>query len=690
MYLCASMEFLYPGFLFALAALAVPVIIHLFNFRRFKKIPFTNVRFLRDIKQQTRAQNKLRHLLTLLARLLALAFLVLAFAQPFIPADEEAVTTEKQTVSVFVDNSFSMEGESEAGPMIEVAKNRALDIAAAYDATDRFILLTQDFEGRHSRPVSRGVFTEAVQEIDLSPKSRNLEEILTRQRDLLLNAEHTTRPKAYIISDFQKSRYDFSRLPADSAVDIFPMHLERNDLSNLYIDSVWFDAPVRKLNESDLVNVRVVNAGDERVENIPVRLEINGVQRAVASVDAEKGEKVVATLEYVHESSGLQKATAVIKDSPVTYDDTYYFSYDVFEEIKILGVRNSLEGSDPLRNVFSSDSVYAYSTVSARNIDYASLTDYRLVIIDEATEIPGGLAAELKGFLENGGSVWVIPALKSDLTSYNAFFAGVNASPFSPAVSAQRKVQSINTEHPLYSGVFENIPRNIDLPEVKRFYPSRRTAQGDPVMSMTGGNAFLTAYRPGRGQLYVQSSSLRPADNDFSRHALFVATALRIAELSGATALRSLWLEDDAYFTVPAFEISGGENLHLINADASADVIPLYRRSEGRYFINPGPDVAEAGIYSLVYNGEEISATGINYLREESDLASYMRSELEAVIAETGAKRIRVFDGSNDSVGRQIEQINRGTPLWKICLILALVFLLAETLLLRRWKTRSA
>lgn len=685
------MEFLYPGFLFALAALAVPVIIHLFNFRRFKKIPFTNVRFLRDIKQQTRAQNKLRHLLTLLARMLALAFLVFAFAQPFIPADESAVNIDKQIISVFVDNSFSMEGESEAGPMIEVAKNRALDIAAAYNPTDRFILLTQDFDGRNSRPVSRDVFTETVQEIDLSPKSQSLNEILTRQRDQLLNAEQSGGPpKAFIISDFQKSRYDFGSLPNDTAIDIFPVHIGRNDLSNLYIDSVWFDAPVRKLNQSDLVNVRVVNAGNERVESIPVRLEINGVQRAVAAVDADPGQKSVATLEYVHETAGLQKAAARIKDSPVTYDDTYHFSYDVFSEIRILRVQNATNGSDPLRNVFAGDSVYAYTSVDARNIDYSSLGDYRLVVIDEAREIPGGLAAELQGFLENGGSVWVIPATEVDLPSYNAFFAAVSAPPFSPAVTADRKVQNINTEHPLYTGVFEKIPKNIDLPQVKKFYPSQRSVQGDPVMTMTGGNAFLTAYSPGRGKLYVQASSLRAADNDFARHALFVATALRIAELSSATALRSLWLENDAYFTVPAFDMTGGENLHLVNAEANADVIPLYRRSEGRYFINPGPDITRAGIYSLVHSGEEISAAGINYLREESDLASYTRSELEAVVAETGLKNVRVFDGGDDDIGRRIEQVNRGTPLWKICLILALVFLLAETLLLRNRKTRRA
>ena len=47
------MQFLYPGFLFALAAIAIPIIIHLFNFRKFKKVYFTNVAFLKEIKHET-------------------------------------------------------------------------------------------------------------------------------------------------------------------------------------------------------------------------------------------------------------------------------------------------------------------------------------------------------------------------------------------------------------------------------------------------------------------------------------------------------------------------------------------------------------------------------------------------------------------------------------------------------------
>src|SRR6188508_1393256 len=115
------MHFIYPGFLLALLALAIPIIVHLFNFRRFKKIYFTNVRFLREIKQDTQSKSKLRHLLILIARLLAVAFLVLAFAQPYIPQSGVKIETGRKKVSVYVDNSFSMDAIGKNGSLLETA-----------------------------------------------------------------------------------------------------------------------------------------------------------------------------------------------------------------------------------------------------------------------------------------------------------------------------------------------------------------------------------------------------------------------------------------------------------------------------------------------------------------------------------------------------------------------------------------
>src|SRR3954463_7435883 len=130
------MQFVYPSFLFALAAVAIPILIHLFNFRKYKKIYFTNVRFLKEIKQDTRSRSQLKHLLILLARILAIIFLVFAFAQPYIPRNKNTLVSGTRDVSLFIDNSFSMDAVGQNGSLIEVAKKKAHDIALAYSPSD--------------------------------------------------------------------------------------------------------------------------------------------------------------------------------------------------------------------------------------------------------------------------------------------------------------------------------------------------------------------------------------------------------------------------------------------------------------------------------------------------------------------------------------------------------------------------
>lgn len=681
------MEFLYPSFLYALAALAIPVIIHLFNFRRFKKIPFTNVRFLRDIKQKTQSQNKLKHLLILLMRLLAITFLVLAFAQPFLPHPDEDQESGRRVVSIFVDNSFSMEGESAAGTMLEVARNRAIDMAMAFDNADRFHLLTHDFEGKHQRFVSREVFVDWVQEVEPSPRSRSVTDINSRQHDMLKQAVGPSR--AFLISDFQKSRFDFSRFSPDTSYSLSLVHLERNDLANLYIDSVWFESPVRRINESERLHVRVANAGDRRQEGVPVRLEIDGRQATLASVDVDAQSRAIATLEYVNEKSGLHQAAVSVQDSPVSYDDAYYFSYDVFDQIEILSIRNEENNRDALARMFASDSVYLYRSVDARNVDYANLSRNSLVILSELDEIPSGLAGELTTFVKNGGALWVIPSGNADVAQYNGLLSALGEEGLGPKTRTGQKVRHINTEHPLYSGIFERMPNNPDLPEINAYYPLNAGGGGDQLMTLSGGDAMLAVFRPGRGQLFLQATSLDEEDSNILRHGIFVATALRIAELSQATALRAIWLADDAFFSIPAVEQVVNENLHLVNEETSTDLIPIYQLREGRYFITPGPEVTEAGHYTLRYGDKILSGVGLNYPRTESDLTSYSRTELESALAMTGNERVAIFDGADEGLGRKVAEASKGTVLWKICLFLALLSLLSEALLLRFWKTST-
>src|SRR5471030_1911083 len=198
------MHFLYPAFLFALVSLAIPVLIHLFNFRRYQKVYFSNVQFLKEIREQQSSRRNLKERLILASRLLAIFFLVMAFTRPYIPGPHAANAAGQKAISIFVDNSYSMQTLNREGSLLDEAKRRAKEIASAYNINDRFQLLTQDFEGKHQRLLSKDEFNDAVDAVKISPRSRILQQIINRQQNLL-NLQPNTGKVIFIISDFQKN-----------------------------------------------------------------------------------------------------------------------------------------------------------------------------------------------------------------------------------------------------------------------------------------------------------------------------------------------------------------------------------------------------------------------------------------------------------------------------------------------------
>ena len=225
------MEFVNPSFLYGLLAIAIPIIIHLFNFRKFKRIAFTNVRFLKEVKEETQSKSKIKHLLILLSRILAIAFLVLAFAQPYLPA-EKSETYNKNAVSIFIDNSFSMDAEGETGRLFEVAKKYANDIAASYSNTDKFQLVTNDFEGKHRHFFNREEFLEIVVDVESSPISRNVSEIIKRQTTDLAAKENFNKV-IYFLSDFQESTTDLEQLQTETGITTNFVPILSNSKNNI-------------------------------------------------------------------------------------------------------------------------------------------------------------------------------------------------------------------------------------------------------------------------------------------------------------------------------------------------------------------------------------------------------------------------------------------------------------------------
>ena len=288
------MKFLYPAFLFALFTILIPIIIHLFNFRRFTTVYFSNVNYLRNIKKESKKKSQIKHLLMLIARILTIICLVFAFSQPFIPAGNQQEHSDSHIVTVYIDNSFSMNSISTRGQLLETARRKALEIAETYPPGTSFRLITNDLHPRHQHLFNKEQFIQQITDIRPSPRTVPLSVISNRIRSGYNYPGTRPGTTTYYLSDFQTRITDLENFTSDSLFYNFLMPLSADLTANLYIDSCWMETPAHKAGQEELLYVKIVNQSDEAYQNLPVRFFLNDTLKSLGNYDiGPRGETVV-------------------------------------------------------------------------------------------------------------------------------------------------------------------------------------------------------------------------------------------------------------------------------------------------------------------------------------------------------------------------------------------------------------
>ena len=315
------MSFLFPAFLFALLALAIPVIIHLFNFKRYKTLYFSNVPLLKRIKQESRKKSQLKQLLIMLARMLAIASLVIAFSRPYIPTGKRTANTAQQVVEIYIDNSFSMKAEGEKGQLLEQAKIKAIEIANSYPAGTQFLILTNDFNAGNQFPLNKEQFVKQVSELKDCPRSPKLSDVYAQAIGSISASVKKAEKTLYILSDFQKNSTNFDAVKPDSSVWTYLFPFQAGKTNNLLIDSCWFETPGRKIGQAEKLYVRIKNLSEQAYQNIPIRLTINDSLKAIANINVAAREESVQELNYTNNSQGIQLCKIELDDYPIVFDN---------------------------------------------------------------------------------------------------------------------------------------------------------------------------------------------------------------------------------------------------------------------------------------------------------------------------------------------------------------------------------
>jgi hypothetical protein len=687
------MQFVFPAFLGALAVLAVPVIIHLFYFRRFKKVYFTNVRFLKEVKEETSNRQKLRNLLVLLMRCLAIAAMVLAFAQPFIPLAAGVKKGEK-AVSVYIDNSFSMNALSKEAPLLELAKQRARDIVNAFGVEDRFQILTNDFEGRDQRLVSKEDALSRIEEIRTGPASRDLSKVLTRQQQCL-NTGKQENKIAYVVSDFQTNIADLQNF-RDTLIDVNLVPMRAVQERNVSVDSVWFESPVQILNQPANLLVKISNRSDEDASEIRLSLRHDGQTKPVGSIDIPARSSKLDTVSFNILHPGWHEGRLSITDYPVQFDDDYYLSFHVAERINVLSI-NGLQPNKYLNNAFLGARYFQLDNANAGALDYSKFPNYQLIVLNELPAVSSGLATELKTFAQNGGNVLVFPAQTADLNTYNAFlgqFGVGNLGAFEPA---PRQASQINTEEFVFKDVFLNKSANLRLPATQGNF-KLAPGSGEHILSYRDGSALMAKYGQGAGALYFSAAPLSEQVSDLVRNGeIFVPMLFKMA-IAGAKGRQIAYtIGKDEVLEAKHQVAASGESIYKLRRSADREAantaaapseqqefIPEQRILGSKVLLTPGKQVNDAGWYKLHLQGDSTLAEyAFNFDRKESDL-SYRNDE---ALAEGLPANMKIIaENAEANFSQVVDEQERGIVLWRWCVIFALLFLALEVLFLRLWK----
>lgn len=697
------MSFSSPLFLLGLLAVAIPIVVHLFNFRRYRKVYFSNVDQLEQLQSETRRQSNLRQLLILAARILAIVFLVLAFARPMLSRGDAEVRTGANDVSIFIDNSFSMENSDGNVILLDKAKIKAREIVSAYAPGDRFQLLTCDIEGRHFHWLSKEEMLSAIDEVQVSGSTAMLADIAGRQVDFLHTGRGANR-YAYLISDFQASVVDMESMPSDSTVDITFVPLASASANNVYIDSIALGSPAVHRGNSVSVRVWVVNEGDENLDKVPVSLFVNDKQRALATIDLPARGTSTADLHFKEDSKEAASSSdhqdiilncrVETEDYPVTFDNVYFFSLNVRNRVDCLVV----EGADRnpfIAGLFENDSSLHCSSMSLRQMDFSNLDGHDMILLDELPSISSGMAQTLHGFVEQGGTVVVVAASDADVSSYNAAMSLFSAPLLAGKQNSRTTAATINMDNALYRNVFNGKNADMELPTVNGYWRLQSSASTlqEPIITLAGGDSYICHVPCGDGHLYIVAAPLRDANTDFVRQALFVPTLYNMALYSVRPSAQPATLGREQSLPLMSRYETEGHALRLSIITQSGkqsshqpdnqDVIPDVRTNGGLCRLVTHDMPKEAGNYILSQDGIHREGISFNYSRVESKMLFMGNDALETLAKDFGIDNVSIVPNPDKPLDTFIRERMEGRSLWRWCLILSLLMLLTEILLLK-------
>lgn len=670
------MKWVHPEFLFALAVLIIPLLIHLFHFRKYKTIYFSSLTFVKNIEQEQKNPRKIKHLIILILRMLAFAAFVIAFAQPYFPGKKEL--SKNQIVGIYIDNSYSMSRIGQNGELLNQAKQIVEHYSEQAPRNTQFVLFTNELSGSEKQVLNAQKLLDNLEKITYSPLRRSQTDILRfwSEAQLLYPGSKASNALVYL-SDFQQINFRELTTKYKQQGILAPILLKPVDRGNLYVDTCWFDSPVQRLGAQQRIGIRITNSGDKSVENAVVNVKIGTNNRDLFTSIPANGSDTVF-LDYFNQKSGEIAGAITINDKQMNQDDAFYFNY----VCKAKGDVLIINGPDAVKNVgvvFGLDSFYSISEKDDQSSDQLEFNAYDLIVLNGLNQIGSSLTSKLSEFAAADGTLFLIPGTNSAQGGWNNLLQKLQLPTMNGTETVGLSIQKINLEDPFFEGVFERKPSKIGLPLVSKSYrlDKQNGTLSTDLLSYQNGSPFFVK-GTGKNKCYLLATALSPEYSAFVSNQLFSTLLLHVGALSQRQAPLFLTLGKDVYYPIESVN-NNDEPIHL--KKGPLDFIPLtFQRNNKSYISIQGNEalhLLEPGIFHMEKSTKKLGEIAINTDRMESDVTNASIETCTNYFKRLGFLVQSVQDGSTWN-GAGIIQVDDNSTLWKWFIFIGLLALLGE------------
>jgi hypothetical protein len=637
------MQFKHPEILYFLFLLLIPILVHLFQLRRFKKEFFTNVRFLKEISIQTRKSSKIKKWLLLATRLLLLTFIILAFAQPFFAAKDSKNSNNE--LYFVLDNSYSMQAKGQQGALL---KRAVEDLLEHVPENQTFSLLTnsETFWNTDIKSIQK-----ELQNLDYSPLSFQLESAMAK-----IKAQPSNLNKDVVIITDAIGLHSKQLKSIDKRWNTIFVVPKAEQKGNISVDSVFIEQTLDNFYE---IGLRLTSYGDEAKE-FPMALYNKDKLIAKTVFRIESKEKIVKFTIPKDDFNGY----ASITDNSLAYDNNLYFSISKPEKLNVLSIGNP-EKSGFLSRIYTANE-FNFVNYAIANLDYNQLENQDAIVLNELIDIPQALQTTLKTFVGKGGNVIFIPSAENSVSNINTFLGNFGKIQFQNVQKREQLITKIAFNNAIFKSVFEKQVVNFQYPKTSSSF--NLNSANPAILSYEDQSPFLTSLQNELSSVYVFSAPLNKENSNFQNSPLIVPSFYNMAQSAQKTGISSMLIGENNNIFITT-SLTKDDILSIKNKDEN--FIPVQQILNNKVKLTCTDQPEMAGNYGVFKVDELIKNVSFNYSRTESALTAVSENLLDDYSQKETISA--VFDTL------QFERTN--SEIWKWFVALTLLFLVLEVLI---------